>query len=643
MTRRRVELFSGAGGWSLGSRAAGSAQDFTIHVEWDEDACKTMEAAGFTNVVCTDVDEWVVKDAPALAGTIDHLHSSFPCQCWSTAGKRLGSDDPRNKWPATFEAICAILPTWVTLENVRGLTLHKRKAKCDQGKVPKPQDCPACYLHEVILPQLRSIYPVVQHALLDAADYGVAQRRKRWICIAGPEAVTWPKPTHAGPALAYAKWVSGMYWQDLGLEILGEPSKEEARWLRDRTYVNGFTTRLPWRTMRQVLGLVAWAPATTFSGKGDAAPEHPDRPGVQPVAGGKALGGLYGWFLRHQTPSGGTIQRPADCPSPTIPAVRTPLYIEGQRHDGGDNPFIQHGVRGSAAQFSNLRIMGGGYNPPSGQPERRTERDLTDEPSTTISVANGNAIPHVEIVMGEQIVGSPKHPDVPIDQPANALRAGGDGHDAPHYWLKDVRVVHSPQHALELIGQTSKKSRKEGGIYAPMRTPVDNPATTICAAAPEIALVEARSGEAARGHRPVPIDEAAPTMTGPTANSTRWYLEGAPAHVRLHLENSPMDASFVDTPAPTVTVTEEKGTRASAESGWVFHGGPDRASDALFMGAGRRRLEPEECAALQDFPPDHPFVGNKTSRYRQAGNAVPPRFAEVIVRAVDAADAKLKK
>jgi DNA (cytosine-5)-methyltransferase 1 len=41
-----------------------------------------------------------------------------------------------------------------------------------------------------------------------------------------------------------------------------------------------------------------------------------------------------------------------------------------------------------------------------------------------------------------------------------------------------------------------------------------------------------------------------------------------------------------------------------------------------------------ECATLQDFPPDHPWQGTQTSRYRQVGNAVPPTLARVVGGAV---------
>ena len=88
-----------------------------------------------------------------------------------------------------------------------------------------------------------------------------------------------------------------------------------------------------------------------------------------------------------------------------------------------------------------------------------------------------------------------------------------------------------------------------------------------------------------------------------------------------------------DAPAPTITTTEVKGTRAHAPD-WSFHGGPDRASDAAFLVAGVRRIEVAEGLALQGLPADWPLQGTAHERYVQVGNAVPPALAEATGRAV---------
>jgi DNA (cytosine-5)-methyltransferase 1 len=87
-------------------------------------------------------------------------------------------------------------------------------------------------------------------------------------------------------------------------------------------------------------------------------------------------------------------------------------------------------------------------------------------------------------------------------------------------------------------------------------------------------------------------------------------------------------------PAAGVCTTEVKGTRASASSGFTFSGGPDRASDSLFLATGRRRLTWQECATLVGFPDGYPFQGTIEARYRQVGNAVAPIMAEVLARSI---------
>ena len=88
----------------------------------------------------------------------------------------------------------------------------------------------------------------------------------------------------------------------------------------------------------------------------------------------------------------------------------------------------------------------------------------------------------------------------------------------------------------------------------------------------------------------------------------------------------------LDEPSPCVLATEVKGARHQGNA--TPSRTPQRASDALFRATGRRRLTIDECAILQDFPRGHQFHGTKRSQYMQVGNAVPPKMAEVIGRAI---------
>jgi len=205
---RAIELFAGAGGAALGLEAAGL--EHAALCEWDADACATLRAAGLGPVVEGDVRD--LDAIERVAGlSCDVLWSSFPCQAWSQAGARLGAEDPRNGWPWTVDAIDRFQPRWFLAENVKGLTLHRAGCVAQNGQAllfgERPElSCPGCYLERVILPQLRERFAFVGFWLLDAADYGVPQHRRRVMFWAGPAPLQQPKATH-GPGRA-TPWVS---------------------------------------------------------------------------------------------------------------------------------------------------------------------------------------------------------------------------------------------------------------------------------------------------------------------------------------------------------------------------------------------------------------------------------------------------
>ena len=92
--------------------------DTVAWCEWDEMCQRHLryhfpEAEGFGDITKTDFTKYADK--------IDLLTGGFPCQPFSTAGKRQGTADTRYLWPEMLRAIRQIRPRWIVGENVRGL------------------------------------------------------------------------------------------------------------------------------------------------------------------------------------------------------------------------------------------------------------------------------------------------------------------------------------------------------------------------------------------------------------------------------------------------------------------------------------------------------------------------------------------
>jgi len=110
-------LFSGIGGFDLASEWMGWENVF--HCEWNEFGQKVLKYYWPKSITYNDITK---TDFTIHRGTIDILTGGFPCQPYSSAGKRLGKEDSRHLWPEMLRAIREIQPTWVVGENVRGLT-----------------------------------------------------------------------------------------------------------------------------------------------------------------------------------------------------------------------------------------------------------------------------------------------------------------------------------------------------------------------------------------------------------------------------------------------------------------------------------------------------------------------------------------
>lgn len=108
-------LFNGIGGFALAAEWMG--WDNIWHSEINEFANKIMdknfpESKQYGDIKKTD---W------AKAETVDLISGGFPCQPFSSAGKRKGTEDDRYLWPAMLDVIKSIRPRWVVAENVYGI------------------------------------------------------------------------------------------------------------------------------------------------------------------------------------------------------------------------------------------------------------------------------------------------------------------------------------------------------------------------------------------------------------------------------------------------------------------------------------------------------------------------------------------
>ena len=152
-------LFSGIGGLDLGLERAG------MRVIWQSEidpyACKVLskhwpEVANHGNI--KEIN-WQEVEKP------DVICGGYPCQPFSTAGKRRGEEDPRHLWPWVREAISELRPRYAILENVRG--------HLSMGGLS-------------VIGELASIGYDAEWRVVSAASVGANHRRDRIIIVAYP-------------------------------------------------------------------------------------------------------------------------------------------------------------------------------------------------------------------------------------------------------------------------------------------------------------------------------------------------------------------------------------------------------------------------------------------------------------------------
>jgi len=111
-----LDLFSGIGGFSLGLERTGGFE--TVAFCEYEPFPRAVLAKHWPNVPCFP-DVRTLKGSD-IDGPVDVICGGYPCQPFSTAGKRRGKEDDRHLWPEFSRLVAELRPSWVIGENVAG-------------------------------------------------------------------------------------------------------------------------------------------------------------------------------------------------------------------------------------------------------------------------------------------------------------------------------------------------------------------------------------------------------------------------------------------------------------------------------------------------------------------------------------------
>lgn len=113
---KHASLFSGIGGFDLAAESMGWENVFNCEID---NFCQTVLKYHFPNA--TQYGDIRKIKGEEYEGRVDVLTGGFPCQPFSAAGKRRGTEDNRFLWGEMFRVIQTVKPSWVIAENVRGI------------------------------------------------------------------------------------------------------------------------------------------------------------------------------------------------------------------------------------------------------------------------------------------------------------------------------------------------------------------------------------------------------------------------------------------------------------------------------------------------------------------------------------------
>lgn len=393
-----LELFSCAGGLAEGFRRAGVT--FDVAVDFTADHCDSYERNLGHRPIAMDVHDLARLVSAGWRAEIDLLIADPPCTPWSRAGKRRGVADERDMLVVTCELVAALRPRRWLICNIPGLDDSTNLAVVQRT-------IGALAVHG---------YCAVDYKSLDAADYGVPQRRARpfWFGHREGPCIRWPAPTHADPAALASLSLPGMDrrlpWvtcrDALGHlvgDALGRPVRMRRR--NDNCHQKGSVAGRPARTV----GTSNLSDGNVLTYDAHHPPSVSDQPAmvVRAGSGGGANRGLV--FHYAHAPA------ELDSPSPTV--------CGGKRHLVGAEVLMLDG--GATARR--------GRNPTTRVPQ--SERTI--DPDGPASVVHSRPARQGS---GAAVMSWPwDRPSTVVTSDPNGRQAPAGGHEGS--WLSDANAV----------------------------------------------------------------------------------------------------------------------------------------------------------------------------------------------------------
>ncbi len=274
-----IDLFCGAGGLTVGLKRAGF--DVVAGVEIDPETAKTYKANHpTTKLLIKDIREITGKEILELTGLekIDFVTGCPPCQGFSKLTDKYRRSDPRNELVLEMaRLIWELMPQMVMMENVPGLAVRG-----------KP-------LLDEFIDRVTSLGYVVNKDVLQMADYGVPQSRRRLVLLAGRGFfIPLPMQTHSSRECDEEKLKPWLTLSD-AIRNMGKPvtlSKADA---------HGGPKKFRWHVVRDLKEISIKRLKALKAGGGRSALPRRLRPPCH-VKSNKGFQNVYGRLDWRQTP-----------------------------------------------------------------------------------------------------------------------------------------------------------------------------------------------------------------------------------------------------------------------------------------------------------------------------------------------------